>query len=111
MTARAPVPLVFLLDVDNTLLDNDRIAADLREHLERAFGTQREERYWELFEQLRDELGYDYREVDVDGEQALTAEYSDRVPVVLIDGREHGYWRVEEPRFRKALARPVRPRP
>jgi hypothetical protein len=35
----------------------------------------------------------------------LREEYSDRVPVVLIDGKEHGYWRVEEPRFRKALAR------
>ncbi len=50
--------LVFLLDVDNTLLDNDRIAADLREHLDRQFGTQRQERYWQIFEELRDELGY-----------------------------------------------------
>ena len=49
---------VFLLDVDNTLLDNDRIAADLRDHLDRAFGTQRQERYWEIFEELRIELGY-----------------------------------------------------
>jgi glutaredoxin len=54
---------------------------------------------------LAAELGFGYREVDVDGEQRLRAEYSDRVPVVLIDGREHGYWRVEEPRFRKAIAR------
>jgi len=43
--------------------------------------------------------------VDVDGSTALRDEYSDRVPVVFIDGKEHGYWRVEEPRFRKALAR------
>ncbi len=50
--------LVFLLDVDNTLLDNDRIAADLREHLDREFGTKRQERYWEIFEELRNELGY-----------------------------------------------------
>jgi FMN phosphatase YigB (HAD superfamily) len=50
--------IVFLLDVDNTLLDNDRIAADLRDHLDRAFGTQRQERYWEIFEELRTELGY-----------------------------------------------------
>lgn len=60
---------------------------------------------------LRDELGFDYAEVDVDAAEAdpaLPAEYSDRVPVILIDGREHGYWRVEEPRFRKALAKPVR---
>jgi FMN phosphatase YigB (HAD superfamily) len=50
--------VVFLLDVDNTLLDNDRIVADLRAHLAAAFGAARAERYWALFEQLRDELGY-----------------------------------------------------
>ena len=55
---------------------------------------------------LRDELGFGYVEVDVDGDEALRGEYSDRVPVILVDGREHGYWRVEEQRFRKALARP-----
>jgi hypothetical protein len=51
-------PVVFLLDVDNTLLDNDKVAADLRRHLTRAFGAERQERYWVLFEQLRGELGY-----------------------------------------------------
>jgi glutaredoxin len=54
---------------------------------------------------LRAELGFGYREVDVDSSPPLRAEYSDRVPVVLIDNREHGYWRVEEPRLRRALAR------
>jgi glutaredoxin len=54
---------------------------------------------------LSAELGFGYQEVDVDGDAALRAEYSDRVPVVLINGREHGYWRVEEARFRKAVAR------
>lgn len=54
---------------------------------------------------LAGELGFGYRELDVDADPALRAEYSDRVPVILIDGKEHGYWRVEEPRFRKALAR------
>jgi glutaredoxin len=54
---------------------------------------------------LSGELGFDYREVDVDAEPALRAEYSDRVPVILLDGREHGYWRLEEARLRKALAR------
>jgi FMN phosphatase YigB (HAD superfamily) len=49
---------VFLLDVDNTLLDNDRVTEDLRKHLLRQVGQEREERYWELFEQLREELGY-----------------------------------------------------
>jgi FMN phosphatase YigB (HAD superfamily) len=50
--------VVFLLDVDNTLIDNDRVAEDLRKHLTKAFGAQRQERYWTLFEQLRAELGY-----------------------------------------------------
>ncbi len=51
-------PVVFLLDVDNTLLDNDRVAADLRRHLERAVGRERQGRYWAIFEELRAELGY-----------------------------------------------------
>jgi hypothetical protein len=50
--------VVFLLDVDNTLLDNDKVAADLRRHLTRAFGAERQERYWEHFEELRAQLGY-----------------------------------------------------
>ena len=54
---------------------------------------------------LHDELGFQYELVDVDAEQDRRDAYADRVPVILIDGREHGYWRVEEPRFRKALAR------
>jgi glutaredoxin len=40
---------------------------------------------------------------DVDSDRELRAEYGDRVPVVLINGREHGFWRVEEDRFRAAL--------
>ena len=54
----APSPVVFLLDVDNTLLDNDQVIADLQAHLLREFGAARSARYWEIFEQLRDELGY-----------------------------------------------------
>jgi len=54
----APQDLVFLFDVDNTLLDNDRVQADLREHLGTNFGPRARDRYWELFEQLRAELGY-----------------------------------------------------
>jgi len=50
--------VVFLFDVDNTLLDNDRVTADLKKHLEREVGPQRAQRYWAHFEQLRDELGY-----------------------------------------------------
>ena len=53
-----PHDVVFLLDVDNTLLDNDAVTADLRRHLREAFGEECERRYWEIFEQLRGELGY-----------------------------------------------------
>jgi len=49
---------VFLVDVDNTLLDNDRVADDLRRHLEREVGHERQQRYWAIFEELRAELGY-----------------------------------------------------
>jgi FMN phosphatase YigB (HAD superfamily) len=52
------VSIVFLLDVDNTLLDNDAVAADLRRHLTDAFGEERQQRYWKFFEELRAELGY-----------------------------------------------------
>lgn len=51
-------PVVTLLDVDNTLLDNDAVTADLRAHLTAQVGRQRQGRYWELFEELRTELGY-----------------------------------------------------
>ena len=50
--------VVFLFDVDNTLLDNDRVTADLRRHLAGAFGEDCAEWYWKAFEELRSELGY-----------------------------------------------------
>ena len=50
--------IVFLFDVDNTLLDNDRVTADLKRHLQREVGPERAQHYWEIFEQLRIELGY-----------------------------------------------------
>ena len=50
--------VVFLFDVDNTLLDNDRVTADLRRYLEREVGRERSDRYWAIFEELRSELGY-----------------------------------------------------
>jgi glutaredoxin len=59
----------------------------------------------QVLRRLRDELGFAYREVDVDASAVLRDEFSDRVPVILVDGKEHGYWRVEEARFRKALVR------
>ncbi|MFN8223317.1 MAG: hypothetical protein U0R50_08765 [Gaiellales bacterium] len=50
--------LVTFFDVDNTLLDNDRVSTDLREHLEHEIGEQRAGRYWQIFEDLRAQLGY-----------------------------------------------------
>lgn len=50
--------LVFLLDVDNTLLDNDGFAADLTARLDRDFGAMERERYWSIYNKLRDELGF-----------------------------------------------------
>jgi hypothetical protein len=50
--------VVFLFDVDNTLIDNDRVQAHLSEHLEQTYGVATRDRYWEIFEQLRSELGY-----------------------------------------------------
>src|SRR5436190_4155951 len=57
-SSRPAYKIVFLFDVDNTLLDNDRVIADLRRHLEREVGPERAQRYWAIFEQLRNELGY-----------------------------------------------------
>jgi glutaredoxin len=54
---------------------------------------------------LSAELGFALDRVDVDSDRALANQFSDRVPVILIDGAEHGYWRVEESRLRAALAR------
>jgi len=54
----APDEVVFLLDVDNTLLDNDHIVTDLRNHLDHEFGPESRDRYWAIFEALRAELGY-----------------------------------------------------
>src|ERR1043165_835374 len=55
---KPPDEVVFLLDVDNTLLDNDRVETDLRRHLEREFGAASRDRYFAIFEELRVELGY-----------------------------------------------------
>ncbi|KAA9164866.1 glutaredoxin family protein [Amycolatopsis acidicola] len=49
------------------------------------------------------ELGVAWEKADVDSDPEWRAEYGDRVPVFLIDGVEHGYWKVEEDRLRKAL--------
>jgi glutaredoxin len=58
---------------------------------------------------LADELGFDLRATDVDaaaaaGNSALRIEFGDRLPVVLLDGVEHSYWEIDEPRLRADLA-------
>ena len=53
-----PHSIVFLIDVDNTLIDNDGIQQDLKDHLERVFGPAARKRYWEILEDLFTELGY-----------------------------------------------------
>jgi len=54
----AATQTVFLFDVDNTLLNNDRVTADLKRHLDTEVGHDRAQRYWEFFENIRSELGY-----------------------------------------------------
>jgi hypothetical protein len=50
--------IVFLFDIDNTLVDNDHVQADLKHHLATTYGPEARDRYWEILEQLRTELGY-----------------------------------------------------
>jgi glutaredoxin len=54
---------------------------------------------------LQRELGFAYREVDVDGSPVLRERFADKVPVIVLDGREHSHFRVDEKRLRNALAR------
>jgi FMN phosphatase YigB (HAD superfamily) len=54
----SPASAVVLFDVDNTLLDNDAVQDDLSRHLERVLGAANRDRYWSIFEALRNELGY-----------------------------------------------------
>jgi hypothetical protein len=73
--------VVFLLDVDNTLLDADRVAVDLGRYLEKEIGHGRQQRYWNLFKQLRDELGYaDY----LGALQRYRIEYSNDPHVLMV---------------------------
>jgi len=60
----------------------------------------------EVAKETLDRIGEPWTEVVLDGDLELEREYGDRVPVVLLDGKEHGYWRVEEQRLRRDLARP-----
>ena len=58
----------------------------------------------EAMDRVAADTGEDWVELDVESDTALEREYGDRVPVILLDGREHGYWRVEEDRLRRDLA-------
>src|SRR5262245_24410565 len=53
-----PYPIVFLVDVDNTLLENDRLEDDLKRHIEREFGPESRDRFWSIQEELFQQLGY-----------------------------------------------------
>ncbi|MRW86132.1 HAD family hydrolase [Pseudoduganella sp. FT26W] len=53
-----PDDIVFLVDCDNTLLDNDRVQSDLREHLEKEFGAEARDRYWSIYTELFAQFGY-----------------------------------------------------
>jgi FMN phosphatase YigB (HAD superfamily) len=57
-TPDQPHDVVFLFDCDNTLLDNDHVLSDLREHMMQEFGADNSARYWQIFEDLRAQLGY-----------------------------------------------------
>jgi glutaredoxin len=58
----------------------------------------------EAIDRVARETGESWQEIDLTGDLELEREYGDRIPVVLLDGREHGYWRVEEDRLRRDLA-------
>jgi glutaredoxin len=60
----------------------------------------------EVAEQVLDKIGESWERVDVDDSLELIRDYGDRVPVVLLDGVEHDYWRVDEDRLRRDIAKP-----
>ncbi|WP_299446560.1 glutaredoxin family protein [uncultured Phycicoccus sp.] len=65
----------------------------------------------EVVERVCADLGERWEEIDVDSDASLAARWSEEVPVTLVDGRQHDFWRVDETRLRAALAAPARPRP
>jgi FMN phosphatase YigB (HAD superfamily) len=74
-------PVVFLLDVDNTLLDNDAIQQDLKDHLQEAYGRDSRDRYWKILDDLFAELGYrDY----LGALQRFRAEHPDEVELLAM---------------------------
>jgi glutaredoxin len=65
----------------------------------------------EVVARVAEDLGVGWEEVDVDADADLRARWSEEVPVTLVDGRQHDFWRVDEARLRTALARPAGSRP
>jgi hypothetical protein len=61
-----------------------------------------------VVEAVTADLGVAWREVSILDDPELAARYAEQIPVVLIDGREHEYWRIDERRLRQALAAPAR---
>lgn len=59
----------------------------------------------EVAVQALERIGEPFVEVDISGDRELESEYGDRIPVIMLDGKEHGYWRVEEKRLRRDLSR------
>jgi glutaredoxin len=57
---------------------------------------------------VAEDLGVPWSEVDIDGDAELRQRYTNEVPVTLVDGVQHDFWRVDEGRLRAALARPAR---
>ena len=60
----------------------------------------------EVIARVCDDLGETWVEVSIDGDDALREEYGEEIPVTLVDGRRHDFWRVDEARLRAALLAP-----
>ena len=64
----------------------------------------------ETIERVSAELGVGWQEQSIDADPQLREEWAEQIPVTLVDGRQHDYWRVDETRLRAALSAPPRPR-
>ena len=64
----------------------------------------------ETIERVSAELGVGWEEHSIDADPQLREEWAEQIPVTLVDGRQHDYWRVDETRLRAALSAPPRPR-
>ena len=60
----------------------------------------------EVAAETLDRIGEPWTRVDIESDRELERDYGDRVPVVLLDGKEHGYWKVEEERLLRDIAKP-----